>query len=245
MIRFRDRVAENWLRSKSKASPDGANAPIDAELYRIVADGFERGDNPRKVGLELAGRVNPETGKRENGLITLDKLEEKIIIDFENFLNIPSEEYFKFELRNRKFDRSMRRHIRENTNPSSERIKKLVNEFEAKLIKQKADNFAQSLMLAALNRSNFISIKEATFRNNRNPLAITRVWESCGDDKVRESHRALDGQKVAGFEDCFISPITGAKMLYPGDQSHGAPDAEIRGCRCSIRYEIDFFDGVI
>lgn len=245
MIRFRDRAAENWLRSKSEASPDGATAPIDAELYRVVIDGFKRGDNPRRVGLELAGRVNPETGKRENGLIALDEFEEKILVDFEESMKIPSEEYFKFELRNKKFDRSMRRYIRENIRPDSENIKKLVNQFESNLLKQKADNFAQSLMLAALNRSNFEAIKEATFRNNRSPLAIIRVWESVGDERVREAHRALDGQKVAGFEDCFISPITGAKMLYPGDQSHGAPDAEIRGCRCSVRYEIKFGYGVL
>lgn len=34
-------------------------------------------------------------------------------------------------------------------------------------------------------------------------------------------------------------------MMYPGDDSMGAPASEIDGCRCVARYHIDFLNPYI
>lgn len=244
MIRFRDTTAEKWLRSKSESFTCGLTARKRKKSIETIADGLQRGHNPRQVGLELAGRLNPQTGKREGSVVNLDEYEIDTVSQFKACLKNLDEDYFKFELRDKRYDRSMRRALKEQVPFPSEKISLLVNRFESKLIKQKADLIAQTEMLATLNRSEWISIKAAVEKSNRPQTLLTRIWESCGDEKVRPSHKALDGQQVVGLDGFFVSPVTGAKMMHPGDETLGAPETELKGCRCRIRYEFDFFEGV-
>lgn len=58
-----------------------------------------------------------------------------------------------------------------------------------------------------------------------------KIWQTVGDSHVRESHRALNGQKIP-LAASFVTP-DGDQMLYPGD-----PQASIEnriGCRCTLR----------
>ena len=133
----------------------------------------------------------------------------------------------------------VRRAIREGVGLPQEKVTLLVNRFEAKVLKQQADLIAQTEMLAAMNRSEWLSIKSAFETGDTPAEAVSRIWDSCGDAKVRPSHKALAGQSV-GLNECFVSPITGAKMMYPGDTSLGASDDEVEGCRCRVRHEVDW-----
>lgn len=240
MIRSRNKAAENWLREKSDSAFTTLAGLWRGRVQDTIADGFQEGHNPRRVGLELAGRIDPKTGKREGGSITLDASEKNIIGSFEKSLVELKNSYFEFDLRNKKYDRSMHKAIRDGRPFPAKKIQLLVNQFEARILKQKADLIAQTEMLSAISRSRHFSIKAAIEKSDLPESAVTRVWDSCGDDRVRPSHRALDGQSIVGFEECFVSPVTGARLMYPGDRSLGAPDEEVVGCRCRVRYDIAF-----
>lgn len=58
---------------------------------------------------------------------------------------------------------------------------------------------------------------------------LTHTWESMRDEKVRGSHAIADGQTVPINEPFTVG---GYKLLYPGDDSLGAPPSETIGCRC-------------
>lgn len=59
--------------------------------------------------------------------------------------------------------------------------------------------------------------------------AIDEYWVTMGDDAVRPWHLKADYQKKEnGF---FI--VKGQRLLYPGDNAHGASLDNILGCRCS------------
>ena len=67
-----------------------------------------------------------------------------------------------------------------------------------------------------------------------------KVWLSTQDDRVRDTHLAVDGQTVENLEATFEVPnIEGYtdKMQYPGDSSLGASPSNTINCRCTVIYE--------
>ena len=60
-----------------------------------------------------------------------------------------------------------------------------------------------------------------------------KEWLAMPDEKVRETHALVDGEKVP-IGTPFI--VGDSLMMYPMDASLGASPQEIINCRCSIRY---------
>ncbi len=58
---------------------------------------------------------------------------------------------------------------------------------------------------------------------------LTHTWETMKDERVRGTHAIADGQTVP-INQPFV--VGGYKMLFPCDDSLGAPASEILGCRC-------------
>ncbi|MNR59438.1 hypothetical protein D3C85_1806970 [compost metagenome] len=65
---------------------------------------------------------------------------------------------------------------------------------------------------------------------------VIKDWNTVGDDKVRHTHAPMQGQKQQ-LGSPFVSGA-GALLMHPGDQTLGAPDAEVIGCRCWVEYSI-------
>lgn len=55
-------------------------------------------------------------------------------------------------------------------------------------------------------------------------------WLSMRDNRVRDSHRDTDGQ-VQPIDMPY--EVNGYYMMYPMDETYGAPQSEISGCRCT------------
>lgn len=80
----------------------------------------------------------------------------------------------------------------------------------------------------ALNETNWIY----NWINHKNLIKekqTTHTWVSMRDEKVRVSHWDADGQTVP-INEPFL--INGYKMMFPLDDSMGAPIEEIINCRC-------------
>lgn len=77
-------------------------------------------------------------------------------------------------------------------------------------------------------------------------IPTRKVWLSTQDDRTRDTHIIVDGQKVENLEATFEVPneMGGTdKMQYPGDSSMGAMASNTINCRCTVIYEpydIDF-----
>lgn len=64
---------------------------------------------------------------------------------------------------------------------------------------------------------------------------LRKTWLTLQDDRVRDTHRAVQGRTVE-LNEPFI--VGGARMMYPGDASLGAPIRELANCRCSAQYTV-------
>jgi hypothetical protein len=83
---------------------------------------------------------------------------------------------------------------------------------------------AASLATAAINAGTL-----AAARADDEASGLVKVWITMHDDRVRQSHRALDGQAV-GLNERF--EVDGTQMTGPGDVS--APVALWINCRCIL-----------
>lgn len=61
-----------------------------------------------------------------------------------------------------------------------------------------------------------------------------KVWITAGDEKVRESHSAIDG-KVIPADEAFVTGM-GGRMMYCGDMNLGASLSDVINCRCETIY---------
>lgn len=245
MVRFdvRDRAAEQWLGQRSS----GLIAEIEEDVRQAVRDALQRGQregrNPRNVALDLVGRVNRQTGRREGGSVGLTSGQLGWVESARQKLLTLDEAYFDMGLRASRFDDVVRQAIASGKPLPAETVDKLIGLYKDNALKHRGEQIGRTEALSALNRGEYEAIKQAALRNGRPLSAIRKVWDSAGDGRVRDSHRALDGVSV-GMDEPFVSPVTGARMMHPHDGSLDAPARELIGCRCRIRYEIDFSVGL-
>jgi len=69
---------------------------------------------------------------------------------------------------------------------------------------------------------------------DRKETKNTKEWVSVGDERVRQTHVAADGQ-VVPVNEVYI--VGGFSMMFPGDTNWGAPLSEVVNCRCSSQYD--------
>jgi HK97 family phage portal protein len=85
----------------------------------------------------------------------------------------------------------------------------------------RAERIARTEIIGAANAGSFEAMKKTGVQK--------KEWLSSRDEKVRETHKAMDGQ-TAGISEAFLSP-SGATLQYPGDPS--GPAEEVIQCRCT------------
>lgn len=89
-------------------------------------------------------------------------------------------------------------------------------------VKGRANRIARTEMLSASNAGSFNAMKQTGVEK--------KEWLTSRDSKVRDTHKAMNGQTVK-LDEPFLSP-SGVKLQYPGDPSAGAA-SEIINCRCT------------
>lgn len=63
--------------------------------------------------------------------------------------------------------------------------------------------------------------------------ATTKTWHTERDKRVRPTHREAESQTVAIWEPFIVG---GWELMFPGDETLGAPGEEVDGCRCHSTY---------
>jgi hypothetical protein len=244
-VRFnmRDPRAEQWLLDEAGTLITAIEQDTRNAVRNVMGDGMREGRNPRKVALDIVGRYNRDTGHREGGVVGLGQREETWSRNARTRLLTLDEGYFELSLRDKRFDGTVRAAIDAGKPLPADVVDKLVDRYRANALRHRGETIGRTEALHALNRSEWLATKQAVEQGNLRADAVTRVWDSAGDSRVRPAHRELDGQTV-GIDEPFVSPVTGARMMHPGDTSLGAPGREVIGCRCRVRTVVDWFAGV-
>tara|TARA_R110002167_G_scaffold42512_13_gene129162 strand:+ start:4449 stop:5459 length:1011 start_codon:yes stop_codon:yes gene_type:complete len=207
------------------------------EVIRIALNSaLERGQNPRKTALDIAGRVNRLTQRREGGMVGLSAPQARFVIAARNELlsGDPDQlrNYLTRTRRDKRFDSVVRTAIRDGSAVPIDTVTRATGRYSDQLLRLRAETIARTETLASLHAGQDEAFRQVVDKGAIQANQVRRIWRSAGDGRVRDSHQWLNGESV-GLNERF-----GNGLMYPGDPS-GAAD-EVINCRCSLDVRIDF-----
>lgn len=107
----------------------------------------------------------------------------------------------------------------------AERLQRQYRDFSDR----RAMTIARTEVVAASNAGSHFAAEQTG-------LEYQRVWLSSRDERVRDDHADMDGQR-RGKNEPFEAP-DGSLLMFPGDTSLGAAASQTIQCRCTEIYEV-------
>jgi Phage Mu protein F like protein len=108
------------------------------------------------------------------------------------------------------------------------RIARMVEQYRNRYLAYRAETIARTETLRVANEARSEALTQVLGQVDLPADAVTRTWRATRDDRTRDTHAAMDGQVQQGSAP-FVSP-SGARLMFPGDVSLGAPASEIVNC---------------
>jgi hypothetical protein len=229
--------AEQWLSTNSSGLIVEIVEDQRIMAQQVLTRGLEAGRNPRSVGLDMVGRIDPRTGLRTGGFVGLTTDQAGWVDNARGQLESLDPAYFNRTLRDQRFDPTIRKAIESGQPLTQEQIGRITTQYQAKAQQYRGEVIARTESINALRAGQHESIMQAIDESELAAQDLTETWDSTMDGRTRESHIAAEGQTVRAGEPFIIG---GFPMRYPGDSSMGAPAEEVIQCRCRVRYQIDF-----
>lgn len=248
VVRFdgRNPEAERWLAAHSS---DLITRLTDEQRQLVrehLREAMSRGVNPRQAALDLVGRINRVTGKREGGVLGLSLPQEGYVRAARDQLASAEASdlraYLTRSRRDKRFDRSVQKAIREGRAVEPGIASKALTAYERRLLQLRGETIGRVEAMTSLQQAKFEAYRQAVASGKVAENAVTKVWRSASDLRVRHTHRALNGDST-GLNGLFRSP-SGALMRFPMDTAYGAGADEIVNCRCDADYRIDFLANI-
>jgi uncharacterized protein YdbL (DUF1318 family) len=239
VVRFdmRSPWAEQWLQTASSQMVTAIVEDQRTAVRETLMAGQAEGLNPRTVALDIVGRINPATKQREGGILALTAAQAGYVRNASAELLSGDPErmrrYLGRQRRDRRFDRTVEKAIREGRPVDRATVTKITERYSAKLLALRGETIARTEMMAALNSAREASYRQIIASGAASASEVTKVWRSAGDDRVRHSHREINGD-IVGLDERFKNGL-----LYPHER--GAPAWEVVMCRCRLDYRIDYF----
>lgn len=137
-------------------------------------------------------------------------------------------------LRDRRFDRTVRRSIRERQPLTKEQVDTMVGRYRDRYVKYRSEVIGRTEALRSAHEGTEEMYAQAMEQGALDPTKVRRTWVATNDDRVRDTHAALNNQERM-YGETWES--NGATLRYPGDPL--APASETVQCRCVLTTRLD------
>lgn len=191
-------------------------------VRQILTDGVQRGLNPRQVAKEFKNAIG----------LTPKQLQ--IVANYRRSLENLSADALGRELRDRRFDPTIRNAILNDEPLSRREIERMVGTYRDRMLAHRAEVIARTEALRAANQGTHALYQQAIADGTLSPDNMERIWNTAGDERVRGSHKPMNGQE-RGMNEPFTSGA-GHQLMHPGDPD--APANETINCRCVVAVRI-------
>ncbi|MDX1188067.1 head morphogenesis protein [Sinorhizobium medicae] len=229
--------AEQIIRETSSTMITHVTEDTKQMARERIEAGYAKGQGPNTIALDIAGRVNRVTGRREGGLLGMtSQLARTALLsgDVEGMKH-----YLTLTRRDKRFDRQVAKAMREGKSLPSDAVQKITGRLVDRYVQLRAQTIARTETQSSVHAAKHEAYQQGLDRAGRDASMVTRRWRAVSDGRVRHTHQVLNAEEVTGMDLPFQSP-SGAMMRFPGDTSLGAGAAEIIGCRCHVEYNFDF-----
>jgi hypothetical protein len=237
---LRNTTAERWLQANSTRLVTGIINDQREMIRQTLVQAKAAGRGPRQTALDIVGRVG-ETGRRTGGQIGITAHQAQFVQNLRAELasGDPRQmaNYFTRARRDKRLDGIVKRAIAGGKSVSQADIDKIAGRYSDRLLALRGETIARTESITSLNAGRDEAYRQQIESGQLAPENVTGTWQTGGDNRVRHTHAAMQGQKRT-FGQPFQSP-SGALMNYPGDSSLGAPAEETVACRCTKKYQIN------
>jgi len=207
----------------------------DMDLRKTIDVVLSNGNTTRNKALDLLG-VKGATARRMGGMVGLPvQMSEWVESARQQLLSgdrAAMRAYLTRKLRDTAYDRF----VIPGSKLTIEQANTISRAYSARLLQSYAKQLAQTYAQQAYNAGRNHAIQQLLDNGTITLDQVQKKWRTMRDERVRHSHATMNNQRV-GFTDPFVSGI-GGLLMYPGDTSLGASDADIYNCRCSLEYTI-------
>lgn len=237
----RNPEAENWLSNYAATKVTEILADQEMMIRETLVASLAKGRNPRSAALDLVGRINSATGRREGGMIGLTSSQGEWVRNYRDALESekPSTA-LDYKLRDRRFDRAVKAAEAEGRSLNVSAIDDMVRVYQNRALLYRAIAISRTETMAALHEAQQQAMEQAINSGAVDPQAIGFIWRTAEDDRVRDIHEVMDGQRVA-LGEMFVDG-NGNELEFPGDPT--APPETTINCRCWREPDINFLQGV-
>ena len=183
--------------------------------------------------------INPrDTARRIRETVGLNPRLQEAVSNYRRLLTAgqrgrPSAQVLDRLARDKRFDRTIISSIERDVALSPERVDRMVERYQAKLVQHRAEKITRTETLKALNQGSHEAFSQMYDEGVINPNEVVRTWFTAGDNRVRDPHAFAHGQERRQGEPFLVN---GELLQYPGDPSASAGNRI--NCRCSEITEI-------
>lgn len=221
----------NLLMGEYRSISDTAAMDLRKTIDVVMANG----NTNRNKALDLLG-VKGTTARRTGGMVGLPvQMSEWVESARQQLLSgdrAAMRAYLTRKLRDTAYDRF----VVPGAKLTIEQANTISRAYSARLLQSYAKQLAQTYAQQAYNAGRNHAIKQLLDNGTITQDQVQKKWRTMRDERVRHSHAVMNNQRV-GFTEPFVSGL-GGLLMYPGDTSLGASDADIYNCRCSLEYTI-------
>jgi hypothetical protein len=213
-------------------------------VKETILAGYEKGLHPNSIALDIAGRVNPSTGKRQGGVVGMSRPQAEAARNFREKLETGDFSGAKgYKLRDKRFDGTLNKVMKSGEALTAEKIDRMVDRYVDSALRLRGETIARSETTSAVEAASLESFEQALEKSEFSERAVIRTWRTSGGANVRDSHSEMEGQVVEGLDEPFISGL-GNELMHPGDSSLGAGPEDVCNCACDVEIDIDFTENV-
>jgi hypothetical protein len=193
---------------------------VQETIRQVAADGILSGSNP----IETARNIRSSIGLTES--------QERAVRNYRRSLEQLDTDALARRLRDKRYDPTVARAIKEGKKLTQERIDAMVQRYREKYLKYRAEVIAKTESIRAIQAGQQLIWQQMVDEGDVPEKKVRRKWITSGDLKVRNSHFQIPlmNKDGVGLNEPFKSPL--GDIMFPGDPSARA--ANTINCRCTL-----------
>lgn len=183
-----------------------------------LTDGIRRGLNPRAQARAFRGSIG------------LTQRQTQAVNNFRQLLSEGNAEALQRQLRDRRFDPTVRRAVAGDIILTDAQIERMVSRYRDRFLKFRSEVIARTEALRSVHEGTDLAFLQAIENRNVEAESLVQTWHTARDGRVRDSHVFMNGQqRPLGIP--FRSG-NGNELRFPGDIN--APASDTIQCRCAV-----------
>jgi hypothetical protein len=226
IARLNPRVAISF----SPTDPAAADLMRRASLEFIAEFTQKQRESVRAAVIEamLEGKGPAATARAFRDSIGLTATQNRAVANYRRLLEAGSREALDRELRDKRFDPTVRRAADGDGPIPAAKIDTMVERYRERYLRERSETIAITEGTRVTSEARDEAFRQAAEQSGLDLSLVDEIWNSTRDQRTRDTHRAMNRQ-VRPFGVAFDSP-SGAQLRFPGDPQ--APAAEVIRCRC-------------